>query len=107
MGSMNFGKIKKDNSRRKGFVPMDLTRKRTEAEVRAAERVERGDSGQLARLDAAFGPGNGAKKERTRLTLRLNSKVNAALAVVAKKQEKTQFASKAEERRYKESRKKA
>ncbi len=34
---------------------------------RQADRAARGDAGQLAKLDALFGVGQGAKRERARL----------------------------------------
>ena len=45
--------------------------RRAAAGARQAEREGRGDEGQLARLDALFGPGKGAQRERERLARRL------------------------------------
>lgn len=48
-----------------------MARRRSEAEARQAARDSRGDEGQLARLDALFGVGQGAQRERSRLAKRL------------------------------------
>lgn len=48
------------------------TIRREEGEIRQDARNKRGDKGQLSRLDALFGRGQGAKKERARLAKRLN-----------------------------------
>jgi hypothetical protein len=45
--------------------------RRAEAEIRQREREDRGDEAQLARLDAMFGAGKGAQRERARLIERL------------------------------------
>lgn len=42
-------------------------RKREQAEERQAARDARGPAGQLARLDALLGVGQGARRERARL----------------------------------------
>lgn len=45
--------------------------RRAEAEMRQRDREDRGDEEQLARLDAMFGAGKGAGRERQRLNKRL------------------------------------
>ena len=42
--------------------------KRKEEAARLEARAKRGDEGQLKRLDKMFGKGQGAKRERARLT---------------------------------------
>jgi hypothetical protein len=42
--------------------------RQAEAEVRQEERAKRTNAQQIAKLDAKFGKGNGAKKERKRLS---------------------------------------
>ena len=56
-----------------GSRPDKLEQKRQEAEQRAGAREERGDKGQLDRLDKMHGKGKGAKKERARLLARQNA----------------------------------
>jgi len=51
-----------------------VAKRRDEAEARQRERDARGDAGQLERLDALFGAGQGATKERTRLMHRIGKK---------------------------------
>lgn len=61
--------------RQTNYNAADLkTIRREEGEMRLAERVKRGDKGQIARLDAMFGEGNGAKKERARIAKRMATK---------------------------------
>lgn len=50
-----------------------LAKKREAADERQRAREERGDAGQLARLDALFGEGQGAQRERKRLAKRLSA----------------------------------
>lgn len=45
--------------------------RRADAAARDLARKERGDAGQLARLDAMFGEGQGAQRERARLAKRI------------------------------------
>lgn len=52
-------------------MPKKLADKQAEAQVRQAEREARSPQEQLARLDKMFGPGQGAKKERTKLARRI------------------------------------
>ena len=46
--------------------------RRAAAEDRQRARKERGDAGQLARLDEMFGVGEGAQRERARLAKRID-----------------------------------
>lgn len=48
-----------------------LYRRREMARANAESRAERGDLGQLERLDELLGPGVGARRERARLNARL------------------------------------
>ena len=58
--------------RQTNYSGKDLkTIRREEGEFRLLDRVKRGDKGQIARLDAMFGEGKGAKKERARLAKRM------------------------------------
>ena len=45
--------------------------RKADAKERAAVRASISDAEQLARLDAMFGEGNGAKKERAKLKARI------------------------------------
>lgn len=47
--------------------------RQAEAKERAAVRASISDAEQLARLDAMFGKGQGAKKERARLQARIEA----------------------------------
>ena len=47
--------------------------RRADAVERAAARASISDAEQLARLDAMFGEGNGAKKERAKLKARIEN----------------------------------
>ena len=53
-----------------GPRPDKTAQKREEAELRVVVRDERGDKGQLDRLDKMFGKGKGAQKERAKLLAR-------------------------------------
>ena len=48
------------------IIAVDMRRK--EAEARTAERGNRSDKQQIAKLDKMFGKGKGAQRERARLT---------------------------------------
>lgn len=66
--------IELPRSRKTGNVPWryrQVARRRSEAEERQSARKARGDAGQLARLDAMFGEGQGAQRERARLAARI------------------------------------
>jgi hypothetical protein len=51
-----------------------VAQRRADAEERQRARNERGDAGQLARLDQMFGEGQGAQRERARLQKRIERK---------------------------------
>jgi hypothetical protein len=57
---------KGEKKKSKSELRKDVER-RERAAVRKAERAKRSPAEQLAKLDAAFGVGQGAKKERARL----------------------------------------
>lgn len=48
-------------------MPQSKLQKQNAALTRNDARAKRGHKGQIAHLDALFGPGRGATKERTRL----------------------------------------
>lgn len=55
-----------------------------EAGERAAERSKRTDEQQLSSLDAMFGAGEGAKRERARLSATIANRGNVEAAAEAK-----------------------
>ena len=55
---------------RGGPRPDKKADKKQDAELRAVVRDERGDRGQVERLDKMFGKGKGARKERAKLLAR-------------------------------------
>jgi len=58
-------------------MPKSKLEKQTEAEARAQERAKRSHKDQVAHLDAVFGPGQGAAKERARLKSLLDGRSNS------------------------------
>jgi hypothetical protein len=56
-----------------------IEEKRQEAQARQELRNERTPAQQLALLDERFGPGKGAKRERTRLEAIINSANNGGV----------------------------
>lgn len=67
---IGFGEIKKargGNRRNSKTTFPNVAARRERAKVRAAEAAKRTPEEQLKRLDAAFGVGQGAKKERAKI----------------------------------------